>query len=148
MNLNPKTPASQALALLKEVKSHYSRILERVAEQKEAIRHENEIRILELIEEKGISLKHAKRLEDEVEQIFNDLSGMEQEELALKTERIQKEIETLLKQVIAEEEACAKQLDEKKKKTGEKLKGIKHGKTVVKGYDSQKRSRSKISKNA
>lgn len=120
--------------LLREENQLYGQLLNRVNDQKEAIRLENEERLAEVIQEKNDLIEKIAGHHEQIEELLKPISPTARERLAGETKSVQKDIENALKEIMVEEETCYQELKNQKSELADKIIGLRKGQSLLKGY--------------
>ena len=131
---------------LKKEESCFKDLIDKIEEQKKAIEDKDEVRVLEIIEEKNALIEIFKNLEEEVETQLQLLSQREIEGLVEEGETIKISIEKLLKTIVSMEEECENEIGLKMKEIGKTIFGLQKGKKISKGYGGVFKNRPLISR--
>ncbi len=144
--MNPDDPAAVIEKCLQEEKDCYQKLLAKLEEQVAVIQLEDEKRLQGLIEEKQVLLQSAQSVESRMETIVLGLKPDELGRVARANEGLRREVEEILTSIVKMEDHCQVELKARKFLVKDQLLDVKKGKTMLKGYASEKRVKSKISK--
>jgi exonuclease VII large subunit len=133
--------------LLKQKQKTCARLLEKMDEQMEAIRSQDNSRLALIIEVKEELVVGLNETDQKIADLAKRLSETAQELLVNENEELGKRIESDLEKIIEQETICQKKLDLVKSELLEKLKALKKGQILLKGYGVSQRIKQKISKN-
>ena len=122
--MNLKNPKQLILNNLKEEKSCFKNLMEKLKEQKKAIENQDEDRVVQIIEEKRVLIENFKKLEKEVETQLQLIPPKEIEDLARDGELIKESLETFLEVIIRMEEECEEQISSKMREVETRIIGL------------------------
>ena len=133
--------------LLKYKQKICAQLLEKMSEQMEALRAQNNSRLLLIIEVKEKMILDLNKTDQKIIDLAKKLSETAQVSLANDNEELGKRIELDLEKIIEQEQVCQEKLSLVKNGLLEKMKAVKKGQTLLKGYGLSQRIKPKISKN-
>ena len=133
--------------LLKHKQKTCARLLEKMDEQMEAVISQDNSRLALIIEIKEELVVGLNEIDKKIADLAKGLSETAQESLVNENEELGKHIESDLETIIEQETICQKKLDLVKSELLEKLKALKKGQILLKGYGTSQRIKQKISKN-
>ena len=133
--------------LLKYKQRICAQLLEKMNEQMEALRAQNNSRLLLIIEVKEKMILDLNKTDQKIIYLAKKLSETAQVSLANDNEELGKRIELDLEKIIEQEQVCQEKLSLVKNGLLEKMKAVKKGQTLLKGYGLSQRIKPKISKN-
>ncbi len=133
--------------LLKYKQRICAQLLEKMNEQMEALRAQNNSRLLLIIEVKEKMILDLNKTDQKIIDLAKKLSETAQVSLANDNEELGKRIELDLEKIIEQEQVCQEKLSLVKNGLLEKMKAVKKGQTLLKGYGLSQRIKPKISKN-
>ena len=133
--------------LLKYKQRICAQLLEKMNEQMEALRAQNNSRLLLNIEVKEKMILDLNKTDQKIIDLAKKLSETAQVSLANDNEELGKRIELDLEKIIEQEQVCQEKLSLVKNGLLEKMKAVKKGQTLLKGYGLSQRIKPKISKN-
>jgi len=113
----------------------------------EVVRAEDNSRLALIIEIKEKLIADLNKIDQKIVGLSKNLSGTAQESLVNDNEELGKRIELDLEKIIEQETVCQKKLNLVKNGILEKIKAVKKGQTLLKGYGLSQRIKPKISKN-
>ncbi len=113
----------------------------------EAVNNQDDSRLPLIIEDKEGLIAGLNETDEKIEEILDGLDESSRKSLVLENEELGNRIEADLKKIIEQETVCQEKLNLVKSEVLEKIKGVKSGKTLLKGYGVSKRIKPKISKN-
>ena len=133
--------------LLKDKQKTCARLLEKMDEQMEAVISQDNSRLALIIEVKEELVVGLNETDQKIADLAKGLSETAQESLVNENEELGKRIESDLEKIIEQETICQTKLDLVKSELLEKLKALKRGQILLKGYGTSQRIKQKISKN-
>ncbi len=133
--------------LLAEMRDHYGRILERAEEQLSALETGDEGRLEEILDQKARGIADVREVETRLQQAVAGCSEADLERAASHTEPLRKEVEALLEKIIDRENRSEQRLRETQAEIGEKVQELRQGKKLLKGYETTRRIKPRISRN-
>jgi len=144
--VNIKKTKQLILESLKKEESCFKDLIEKIGKQKKAIENKDEVRVLEIIEEKNTIIETFHDLEGEVsarQQLLppKEIQSLEKEGKTLKTS-----LGKLLETIIRMEEECETEIGHKMKEVEKRIFGLQKGKKIGKGYGGILKNRPLISR--
>lgn len=133
--------------LLKYKQKTCAQLLEKMGEQMEAVRIQDNSRLLLIIEVKEKLILDLNKTDQKISDLAKNLSDTTQRSLVKDNEELSNRIELDLEKIIEQETVCQKKLNILKNGILEKIKAVKKGQTLLKGYGLSQRTKPKISKN-
>ena len=133
--------------LLKYKQKTCAQLLEKMGEQMEAVRIQDNSRLLLIIEGKENLILDLNKTDQKISDLAKNLSDTTQRSLVKDNEELSNRIELDLEKIIEQETVCQKKLNILKNGILEKIKAVKKGQTLLKGYGLSQRIKPKISKN-
>ena len=133
--------------LLKYKQKTCAQLLEKMGEQMEAVRIQDNSRLLLIIEVKEKLILDLNKIDQKISDLAKNLSDTTQRSLVKDNEELSNRIELDLEKIIEQETVCQKKLNILKNGILEKIKAVKKGQTLLKGYGLSQRIKPKISKN-
>lgn len=133
--------------LLKYKQKTCAQLLEKMGEQMEAVRIQDNSRLLLIIEVKENLILDLNKTDQKISDLAKNLSDTTQRSLVKDNEELSNRIELDLEKIIEQETVCQKKLNILKNGILEKIKAVKKGQTLLKGYGLSQRIKPKISKN-
>lgn len=133
--------------LLKYKQKTCAQLLEKMGEQMEAVRIQDNSRLLLIIEVKENLILDLNKTDQKISDLAKNLSDTTQRSLVKDNEELSNRIELDLEKIIEQETVCQKKLNILKNGILEKIKALKKGQTLLKGYGLSQRIKPKISKN-
>jgi hypothetical protein len=133
--------------LLKYKQKTCAQLLEKMCEQMEAVRIQDNSRLLLIIEVKENLILDLNKTDQKISDLAKNLSDTTLRSLVKDNEELSNRIELDLEKIIEQETVCQKKLNILKNGILEKIKAVKKGQTLLKGYGLSQRIKPKISKN-
>jgi hypothetical protein len=131
---------------LKKEETCFKDLIDKIGEQKKAIEDKDEVRVLEIIEEKNTIIEIFHGHEDEVNIRQQSLPREEIESLEQEGKFLKASLEKLLETIIRMEEECATEIGIKMKEVEKRISGLQKGKKISKGYGGFLKNRPLISR--
>ena len=138
---------TEIVRLLKHKQEICTRLLEKMAEQIEAVDAQDESRLAAIIEEKETLIAGLNETDQKITGLASDLDQTILTSLTSENAELVQRIESDLEKIIEQETACQTKLNFVKSELLEKIKAVKSGQRLLKGYGVSQRIKSKISKN-
>ena len=131
---------------LKKEESCFKDLIGKIGEQKKAIEGKDEVRVLEIIEEKNTIIEIFHNLEGEVSALQQLLPPEEIQSLEQEGETLKTSLEKLLETILRMEEECETEIGLKMKEVEKSIFGLQKGKKIGKRYGSFLKNRPIISR--
>jgi len=112
----------------------------------EAVNNQDHSRLAVIIEGKEGLIAGLNDTDQKISDLARDLDEATRESLAREFEELARRIETDLEKIIEQETVCQEKLNIVKNEVLEKIKDVKNGKVLLKGYGISPRIKPKISK--
>ena len=138
---------TEIIRLLKHKKETCARLLQKIGEQVEAVNNQDHSRLAVIIEGKEGLIAGLNETDQKISDLARDLDEATRESLTREVEELGRRIDTDLKKIIEQETVCQEKLNIVKNEVLEKIKDVKNGKVLLKGYGISPRIKPKISKN-
>ena len=138
---------TEIIRLLKHKKETCARLLQKIGEQMEAVNNQDHSRLAVIIEGKEGLISGLNETDQKIGDLAHDLDEATRESLTREFEELGRRIDTDLKKIIEQETVCQEKLNIVKNEVLEKIKDVKNGKVLLKGYGISPRIKPKISKN-
>ena len=138
---------TEIIRLLKHKKETCARLLQKIGEQVEAVNNQDHSRLAVIIEGKEGLIAGLNETDQKISDLAHDLDEATRESLTREFEELGRRIDTDLKKIIEQETVCQEKLNIVKNEVLEKIKDVKNGKVLLKGYGISPRIKPKISKN-
>ena len=124
-----------------------ARLLQKIGEQVEAVNNQDHSRLAVIIEDKEGLIAGLNDTDQKIADLACDLDEATRESLVGEFEELGRRIEADLEKIIEQETVCQEKLNIVKNEVLEKIKDVKNGKVLLKGYGISPRIKPKISKN-
>jgi hypothetical protein len=134
-------------SLLKHKQETCAWLLEKMREQMKAVDTQDESRLATIIEEKEILISGLNDTDQKIAGLARDLDQTILASLTSGNAELAKKIESDLEKIIEQEIVCQTKLNLVKSEVLEKIKAVKSGHRLLKGYGVPQRIKPKISKN-
>ena len=144
--MNIKKTKQLILDSLRNEESCFKDLIEKIREQKKAIENKDEVRVLEIIEEKNTIIEIFRSHEGEVNARQQSLPLEEIQSLGQEGEVLKKSLETLLETIIRMEEECEIEIGLKMKEVEKRIFGLQKGKKIGQRYGGFLKNRPIISR--
>ena len=131
---------------LKKEETCFKDLIDKIGEQKKAIKDEDEVRVLEIIEEKNTIIEIFHDHEGEVNIRQQSLPREEIQNLEQEGKFLKASLEKLLETIIRMEEECETEVGIKMKEVEKRISGLQKGKKISKGYGGFLKNRPLISR--
>ena len=131
---------------LKKEESCFKDLIDKIEEQKKAIEDKDEVRVLEIIEEKNTIIEIFHNHESEVNERQQSLPPEEIQSLEQEGETLKTSLEKQLETIIRMEEECETEIGLKMKEVEKRIFGLQKGKKVGNRYSSFLKNRPLISR--
>ena len=138
---------TEIVRLLKHKKETCARLLQKIGEQVEAVNNQDHSRLAVIIEGKEGLIAGLNETDQKISDLARDLDEATRESLTREFEELGRRIDTDLKKIIEQETVCQEKLNIVKNEVLEKIKDVKNGKVLLKGYGTPPRIKPKISNN-
>lgn len=143
-----KTPLEEIVSCLQEQQKCYDALLEKLEDQKKAIGLADETRLLAIIAEKDVLIGTTRKLEEKVAATFKGVPEAGRNNILKATAQSRDRIDTVLKKLIALENACEETLNKEKTRIHEQIKELQQKNSVLKRYGKPGEGTSWFSKKA
>jgi len=144
--VNTKKTKQLILDSLKKEESCFKDLIDKIGEQKKAIEGKDEVRVLEIIEEKNTIIEIFRSHEGEVNARHQSLPPEEIQSLEQEGEALKKSLEKLLETIIRMEEECETEIGLKMKEVEKRIFGLQKGKKIGQRYGGFLKNRPIISR--
>ena len=131
---------------LKKEETCFKDLIDKIGEQKKAIEDKDEVRVLEIIEEKNAIIEIFHSHEGEVNIRQQSLPREEIQSLEQEGKFLKASLEKLLETIIRMEEECETEIGIKMKEVEKRISGLQKGKKISKGYGGFLKNRPLISR--
>ena len=137
----------EIVSLLKHKQETCARLLEKMAEQMKAVDTQDESQLATIVEEKEALIAGLNETDQRIADLARDLDQIILASLVSENEGLGQSIESDLEKIIEQETICQTKLNLVKSEVLEKIKAVKGGQRLLKGYGVSQRIKPKISKN-
>jgi hypothetical protein len=141
------TKKMEIVSLLKHKQETCTQLLKKMREQMKAVDTQDEFRLATIVEEKEVLITGLNEIDQKIAGLASDFDQTTLTSLTSENEELAQSIESDLKKIIDHETACQTKLNLVKSEVLEKIKAVKSGQRLLKGYGVSQRIKSKISKN-
>lgn len=138
---------TEIVRLLKHKQETCTQLLQKMGEQMEAVNNQDNSRLAVIIEGKEGLIAGLNETDQKIASLASDLDEASRESLAREFEELARRIEIDLEKIIEQETVCQGKLNIVKNEVLEKIKSVKGGQVLLKGYGISPRIKPKISKN-
>ena len=133
--------------LLNSKQETCTRLLAKMEEQVAAVDSQNDSRLSEIVEEKEALIAVLSETDGKIADLARDLDQTILESLVSENKALAQSIESDLEKIIEQETVCHSKLKLVKSEVLEKIKAVKNGQRLLRGYGVSQRIKPKISKN-
>jgi hypothetical protein len=137
----------EIFSLLKHKQETCTRLLEKMREQMKAVDTQNVSQLATIVEEKEALIAGLNETDQKIADLARDLDQTILASLTSENAELTKRIEFNLGKIIEQETVCQTKLNLVKSEVLGKIKAVKTGHRLLKGYGVSQRIKSKISKN-
>jgi hypothetical protein len=137
----------EIIRLLKCKQETCAQLLETMGEQMEAVNNQDNSRLAVIIKGKEGLIVRLNKTDQEIAELASGLDKSGRETLVRENKGLARRIESDLEKIIEQETDCQKKLNLSKSEVLEKIKALKNGQVLLKGYGVSQRIKPKISKN-
>ena len=137
----------EIIKLLKHKQETCAQLLLKMEEQMEAVNKEDDSQLKKIIEVKEGLIATLNEADQKIADLVRDLDETARESLARENKDLGHRIENDLEKIIEQEIVCQEKLNLVKNEVVEKIKGLRKGQELLKGYERSQRIKPKISKN-
>jgi len=138
---------TKIIKLLKHKQETCAQLLLKMEEQMEAVNKEDDSQLKKIIEVKEGLIATLNEADQKIADLVRDLDETARESLARENKDLGHRIENDLEKIIEQEIVCQEKLNLVKNEVVEKIKGLRKGQELLKGYERSQRIKPKISKN-
>lgn len=147
MNLIMKKQNTEITKLFKQKQKTCAQLLQKMEAQMRAVSNQDDSQLAGIIEGKEELIAVLNETDQIIIERVGALDEATRELLARDSEELRLRIETDLEKIIEQEMDCQEKLDLEKSEVVEKIKGLRKGQKLLKGYERSQRVKPKISKN-
>jgi hypothetical protein len=133
--------------LLKYKQETCVRLFEKMSEQMKAVDTQDESRLATIVEEKEVLIADLNEIDQKIDGLARDLDQTILSSLTSGNAELTQRIESDLEKIVEQETICQTKLNLEKSEVLEKIKAVKSGQRLLKGYGVSQRIKPKISKN-
>ena len=137
----------EIVSLLKYKQETCTRLLEKMGEQMKAVDIQDEPRLATIVEEKEALITGLNETDQKIADLARDFDQTILASLTSENAELARRIESNLEKIIEQETVCQAKLNLVKSEVLEKVKAVKSGQRILKGYGVSQRIKPKISKN-
>jgi hypothetical protein len=137
----------EIISLLQQKQKTCTQLLEKMGEQMNAVDTQGEPRLATIVEGKEVLIVGLNKTDQKIAGLERDLDKTTLESLVRENKELIQSIEYDLEKIIEQETVCQTKLNLVKSEVLEKIKAVKSGQRILKGYGVSQRIKSKISKN-
>jgi hypothetical protein len=137
----------EIVSLLKHKQEACTRLLEKMGEQMKAVDTQDEPRLATIVEEKEALITRLNETDQKIADLARDFDQTILASLTSENADLARRIESNLEKIIEQETVCQAKLNLVKSEVLEKIKAVKSGQRILKGYGVSQRIKPKISKN-
>ena len=138
---------TEIIRLLKHKKETCARLLQKIGEQMEVVNNQDDSRLAVIIEDKEGLIAGLNDTDQKIADLACDLDEVTRESLVGEFEELGRRIEADLEKIIEQETVCQEKLNIERNEVLEKIKDVKNGQVLLKGYGTPPRIKPKISNN-
>ncbi|MBT3921821.1 MAG: hypothetical protein HOF21_04520 [Nitrospina sp.] len=138
---------TKIIKLLKHKQETCAQLLLKMEEQMEAVNKEDDSQLKKIIEVKEGLIATLNEADQKIADLVRDLDETARESLARENKDLGHRIENDLEKIIEQEIVCQEKLNLVKNEVVEKIKGLRKGQELLKGYERSQRIKPKISRN-
>ena len=138
---------TKIIKLLKHKQETFAQLLLKMEEQMEAVNKEDDSQLKKIIEVKEGLIATLNEADQKIADLVRDLDETARESLARENKDLGHRIENDLEKIIEQEIVCQEKLNLVKNEVVEKIKGLRKGQELLKGYERSQRIKPKISRN-
>ena len=137
----------EIVSLLKHKQETCTQLLKKMREQMKAVDTQDEPRLATIVEEKEALITGLNETDQKIADLARDLDQTILASLTSENAELARRIESNLEKIIEQETVCQAKLNLVKSEVLEKVKAVKSGQRILKGYGVSQRIKPKISKN-
>ena len=137
----------EIVSLLKHKQETCAQLLEKMGVQMKAVNTQDESRLATIVEEKEALIAGLNETDQKIVGLARDLDQTILASLVSENKELVQSIESVLEKIIEQETVCQTKLNLVKSEVLEKIKAVKSGQRILKGYGVSQRIKPKIYKN-
>ncbi len=146
MNLIMDKQQAEIIKLLKRKQETCVLLLQKMQEQMKAVNNQDDSRLAVVIEDKERLIVGLNETDQKIAGLAADLDVTSRESLVRENAELARCIEADLEKIIAQEIVCQEKLSLTQNEVLEKLRGVKNGQTLLRGYGVPPRIKPRISR--
>ena len=137
----------EIIKLLKHKQETCARLLLKMGEQMQAVNDQDDSQLVVIVEAKEGLITSLNEIDQKIAELARGLDAVARESLTREYKELGHRIESDLEKIIEQETVCQEKLNLQKSEVVEKIKGLRKGQELLKGYERSQRIKPKISKN-
>ena len=137
----------EIFSLLKHKQETCARLLLKMGEQMQAVNDQDDSQLVVIVEAKEGLITSLNEIDQKIAELARGLDAVARESLTREYKELGHRIESDLEKIIEQETVCQEKLNLVKTEIVEKIKGLRKGQELLKGYERSQRIKPKISRN-
>ena len=137
----------EIIKLLKNKQETCARLLLKMGEQMQAVDDKDDSQLVVIVEAKEGLITSLNEIDQKIAELARGLDAVARESLTREYKELGHRIESDLEKIIEQETVCQEKLNLVKTEIVEKIKGLRKGQELLKGYERSQRIKPKISRN-
>ncbi|MBT5551265.1 MAG: hypothetical protein HOJ79_12405 [Nitrospina sp.] len=137
----------EIIKLLKHKQETCARLLLKMGEQMQAVNDQDDSQLVVIVEAKEGLITSLNEIDQKIAELARGLDAVARESLTREYKELGHRIESDLEKIIEQETVCQEKLNLVKTEIVEKIKGLRKGQELLKGYERSQRIKPKISRN-
>ena len=137
----------EIIKLLKHKQETCARLLLKMGEQMQAVNDQDDSQLVVIVEAKEGLITSLNEIDQKIAELARGLDAVARESLTREYKELGHRIESDLEKIIEQEMVCQEKLNLVKTEIVEKIKGLRKGQELLKGYERSQRIKPKISRN-
>jgi hypothetical protein len=137
----------EIIKLLKHKQETCARLLLKMGEQMQAVDDKDDSQLVVIVEAKEGLITSLDETDQKIAELARGLGGAARESLTREYKELGHRIESDLEKIIEQETVCQEKLNLVKTEIVKKIKGLRKGQELLKGYERSQRIKPKISRN-
>ena len=138
---------TKIIKLLKHKQETCARLLLKMGEQMQAVNDQDDSQLVVIVEAKEGLITSLNEIDQKIAELARGLDAVARESLTREYKELGHRIESDLEKIIEQETVCQEKLNLVKTEIVEKIKGLRKGQELLKGYERSQRIKPKISRN-
>ena len=138
---------TKIIKLLKHKQETCARLLLKMGEQMQAVNDQDDSQLVVIVEAKEGLITSLNEIDQKIAELARGLDAVARESLTREYKELGHRIESDLEKIIEQEMVCQEKLNLVKTEIVEKIKGLRKGQELLKGYERSQRIKPRISKN-